>query len=49
MSLLGAVIVSLALPALWRYDSRDRQGSAADQAEQTAACPVPEPPHSAIG
>jgi MFS family permease len=28
MSLLGAVIVSLALPALWRYDARDSRGQA---------------------
>ena len=28
MSLLGAVIVSLALPALWRYDARDSTESA---------------------
>jgi MFS family permease len=28
LSLAGAVIVSLALPALWRYDSRDRRGDA---------------------
>src|SRR6266700_3714052 len=49
MSLLGAVIVSLALPALWRYDSRDRHGSVLEQVEQTGTYPVPEPSHPAAG
>ena len=49
LSLLGAAIVSLALPALWRYDARDLKAGAS--AEAVAGEPVPGEPlaHSAVG
>jgi len=44
LSLLGAAIVSLALPALWRYDARDLK--AAGDAEPAAGEPLA---HAAVG
>ena len=46
LSLLGAAIVSLALPALWRYDARDLKIAGAIDAD-----PVPDEPltHAPVG
>jgi Transmembrane secretion effector len=46
LSLAGAVIVSLALPALWRYDARGWQGPVPDQDQR--AVTVPEASHPPI-
>ena len=46
LSLLGALIVSLALPALWRCDAREWHGSVPDQGELTVT--VPGPAHPSI-
>jgi len=44
LSLAGAVIVSLALPALWRYDARGSQGPVPEQDQRAVTVPQPSYP-----
>lgn len=48
LSLAGAVIVSLALPALWRYDARGSQGQVPDQDQRAVTVPQPSYPADSL-